>query len=146
MGLKLQSTWGTHTWVLKVTWVGVSFCWGSTAESGQGHIKVISRSSELYYWIKTFFLQLPYICLFQKSVQQGCSWHIVVGKPSNTHPMGYGDYMWLGGVIPRSYINRPLLYHTLYQRKHQCKNRSIIMKFCRTWASSHKTPEAPSHG
>ena len=47
MGLKSQSTWGTHTWV-----------------------------------------------------PQGCSWHIVAGKPSNTHPRGYSDFMWLGGVIP----------------------------------------------
>ena len=29
--------------------------------------------------------------------------------------LGHGDYMWLGGVIPHSYITRTLLYHTLYQ-------------------------------
>ena len=30
-------------------------------------------------------------------------------------PGGIVNIMLLGGVIPRSYIPRPLLYHTLYQ-------------------------------
>ena len=35
---------------------------------------------------------------------------------------GYSDYTWLGGVIPHSYITRPLLYHTLYQRVTSVQN------------------------
>ena len=55
MGLKSQNTWGTHTWVLKVTWVRVAFCLGSTAGSGQGPIKVLSRAKQRNYWIETLF-------------------------------------------------------------------------------------------
>ena len=81
------------------------------SRSYQGHFKV----KPAIILNKNIFLQFPYI-LFQRSIPQGCSWHIVAGKLSKTHPRGYSDYTRLGGVIPHSYIIRPLLYHTLYQR------------------------------
>ena len=40
MGFEVTKHLRHHTWVLKVTWVGVALCWGSTA----GQVKVISRS------------------------------------------------------------------------------------------------------
>ena len=66
--------------------------------SNQGHFKV--KPSIISN--KNIVLQFTYV-LLQKSVPQGCrTWHIVAGKPSNTHLRGYSDYMWLGGVIPHS--------------------------------------------
>ena len=73
----------THTPGYKLTWVGIRLCRGTTPKSGQGHVKVICRSNELKYWIKNIF------CVFfllQESIPQGCSWHILAGEPSNTHP------------------------------------------------------------
>ena len=75
-------------WVLKVTWDGVALCWGSTAGSSQGHIKVISRSNPAIILIKNMFLRFPYVFVLQRSVPQDCSLHLVAGKPSNTHPRG----------------------------------------------------------
>ena len=52
--------------------------------------------------------------------------YIVAGKPSNTHPRGYSDYTWLGGVIPHCYISPvPLISHpvpalTSVQKKVNC--------------------------
>ena len=83
------------------------FYWRARSRSYQGHFKVKSA----IILNKNIFLLFPYVFFLQRSVPQGCSCHIVAGKPSNTHPRWYSDYMWLGGVIPHSYITRPFLSH-----------------------------------
>ena len=87
---------------LAINWLGllVRLYRGTTPRSCQGHVEVIWRSNKLKYWIKHIF----YSYLLQRSFPQDCSWHIVAGKPSNTHPRGYSEYYvaWRG--------NTPLLY------------------------------------
>ena len=126
MGLKLQSTWGTHNLVLKVAWVGVALYWGSAPGSGQGHIKVRLRSNRLKYWITTFFYSV-HMFLLQGSVPLGYSWHNVAGKPSNTHSSGEGGGVqwfyvaWRGNIPPlyhpSSLISPPVLALTSGQNE-----------------------------
>ena len=75
LGLKLNSSscfnWALHLVEhgLEVTkhlrhpqLIGAALCWGTTRRSGQGHVKVISRSNQLRYLIKTFFYSFK--CFF----------------------------------------------------------------------------------
>ena len=108
MGLKSQNTWGTHNWVLKVTWVGVALYWGSTPGSGRGHIKVISRSNQLKYWITTFFtVSIIFCCgeVFHKATVD-IMW--LGSLPTRILVGGGGGVEWLY-VAWRG--NTPLLYH-----------------------------------
>ena len=61
--------------------------------------------------------------MLQRSVPQGCSWHIVAGKPSNTHPRGYSEYYvaWRGDT-PLLYPPSPLISHPLPTLKSMQKN------------------------
>ena len=77
----------------------------------QGHVKVIWRSNKLKYWIKTFFTVFCYKGVFHKAATV-ILW---LGIFPARIPGGTVNIIWLGGVIPHSYIPRPLLYHTLYQ-------------------------------
>ena len=60
---------------------------------------------------KKHFLQF---FLLQRSVPQGCSWHILAGKPSNTHSRGYSEYnvAWRGNT-PLIHPPSPLISHPL---------------------------------
>ena len=96
MGFKLQSTLGTHTWVLKVTWVWVALSRGSTAWSGQGHIKVITRSNQLWYWIKTYFFYSFHVFFCCKEVFHKAAVDIVW--------LGSLPTRILGGTVTRLYV------------------------------------------
>ena len=76
------------------------------SRSSQGHLKV--KQAKILN--KKYF----YSFLLQRSVPQDCSWHIVAGKPSNTHPRGYGEYYgaWRGNT-PLLYPPSPFISHPL---------------------------------
>ena len=76
------------------------------SRSCQGHLKVKQAKILNKKQFSHFLLQ--------RSVPQGCSWHIVTGKPSNTHSRGYSDYYvaWKGNT-PSLYPPSPLISHPL---------------------------------
>ena len=122
MGFKSKNTWGTHTWVIKVTWHGVALYWGSIPGLWQGHIKVISRAKQINYWIETLFTVSCIFWLLMAILFWTFRWHWNVQITIPLNSVYSIDILWLGSlptriiggtVIIRYYIENVILHKIL---------------------------------
>ena len=114
------------------------------------YCRVRSRSYQSHFKVKpaiilnkNIFLQFSYVFCC-KEVFHKAAVDILWPGSLPTRTLGSTVTIWLGGVIPHSYITLPS-YIT------PCTSANISAKWgqlesCRTWASSHKTHEGPTPG